>query len=87
MSETTDPGEVQSAHIPAADTNGQLIVSLAIVGTMGAISVGLIVAAIWTKDWSVAMGGVGTAIGSLATALNAPTGISNALRAAKPPTT
>jgi hypothetical protein len=64
---------------PAAD--GQLIVALAIVAAMLLIAVGLMVTAYLLSNWGVASLAVGTIIGALATALNAPTGIANALRA------
>jgi len=66
---------------PAADTNGQLIVSLAIVVVLGLVGIGLIIAGCLTKDWSSLAGGIGTVIGALANALTAPTGIANVLRA------
>lgn len=69
--------------VPAAEANGQLIVALAIVVALGLIALGLIVAGIITGHWDVLAGGIGAAIGAMATALNAPTGISNALRASK----
>lgn len=69
------------AKLPAADVNGQLIVSMAIVIVLGGIAVALIVAAGHNKDWTFAAGAVGAIIGALATALNAPTGITNVLRA------
>lgn len=73
------PGVAQ--NIPAADANGQLIVSLAIVVVLGAVALGLIIASAATKDWTFAAGAIGAIIGALATALNAPTGITSALRA------
>lgn len=69
--------------VPAADKNGQLIVSLAIVVVLGIVAIALIVAAMVTKDWTFAAGAVGAIVGALATALNTPSGISNALRASK----
>lgn len=70
-------------QVPAADKNGQLIVSLAIVAVLGVVALGLIVAAIVTTDWTFAAGAIGAIIGALATALNTPSGITNALRASK----
>jgi len=66
-----------------AESNSQLIVALAIVAVLGTVAVGLIIAGCITNQWAVLSGGIGTAIGALATALNAPTGISAALRASK----
>jgi hypothetical protein len=71
----------KAAAIPSADANGQLIVSGAIVAVMGVIALALIIAAGITRDWSIAGLAIGTIIGALATALNAPTGITSALRA------
>lgn len=76
------------AQPPAADVNGQLIVALAIVGVLCAIAGGLIYAGVVTQKWDVLAGPIGTVIGGLVTALNAPSGIGNVLRAnaANPPT-
>jgi predicted Co/Zn/Cd cation transporter (cation efflux family) len=71
----------ESSHVPAAEVNGQLIVALSIVGAMILIAVALIIAGTLTKEPTMITGGVFTIIGALATALNAPTGISNAIRA------
>lgn len=71
-------------NTPEKPADAQLIVALAIVVVLGGIAAGLIVAACITKDWTLAAGAVGTIIGALATALNAPTGIANALRATTP---
>lgn len=67
--------------IPAADANGQLIVSMAIVTILGALGIGLVISAVITKDWTQAGVGLGTIIGVLGNALTAPTGIANVLRA------
>ena len=64
---------------PPLDT--QLIVALAIVGSLGLIAVGLIVGGIVSNSLPTTLTGVGTIIGALSTALNAPTGVSNALKA------
>jgi len=72
-----------SAPVPAAEKNGQLIVSLAIVVAMVVIAVGLIIAGAIAKDGASITAGVFTIIGALASALNAPTGVANALRAVK----
>jgi predicted Co/Zn/Cd cation transporter (cation efflux family) len=75
-----------SDQIPAAPAdppaNAQLITALTIVAAITVIAVGLIVAGVLTRQWTVFSGGVFTAIGALATALNAPTGVANALAAA-----
>jgi len=66
---------------PASD--GQLVVALAIVAVMGLLGSARIAAGVWAllngKDGGVAWGGVGTIIGALATALNAPNGVTAAL--------
>ena len=67
---------------PDKPANAQLIVALAIVAAITAISLGLIVAGVLTSQWTVFSGGVFAAIGALATALNSPTGVANALAAA-----
>lgn len=69
--------------IPAAETNGQLIVALAIVAVLGVLAVALVAAAAITGKWDALGIPVGTVIGALATALNAPSGIGNVLRANK----
>ena len=80
------PLETPAAPVRAPDgepPNAQLIVSMTIVATLGVIAGGLIVAGCVTGQWSVLSGGVGTAIGALATALNAPSGVANMLAAAQ----
>lgn len=72
----------------AAETNGQLIASLAIVAVLGMMGVALVVAGVVTEKWDVLAGGIGAIIGGLSSALNAPSGIGNVLRAnsaSKPP--
>lgn len=85
------PGEFDLPPIPAGPLppapteapNAQLIVSLAIVAVLGVIAVGLIVAGCITGQWAVLNGGIGTAIGAMATALNAPSGLGSVIAAAK----
>lgn len=79
--------EPVSPPLPSAETNGQLIVSLAIVAILGFLGLALVVAGVMTGKWDVLAGGIGTVIGALGTALNAPSGIGSVLRAnnAKPP--
>ena len=70
----TDTSTTPEVAPPAAEANGQLIVALAIV-------VGLVIVAVllaWQGKNDTAVGAI---IGALATALNAPTGIGNVLRA------
>lgn len=83
----TPPDAGVSPAVRSADANGQLIVALAVVVSMVVIAMGLMITAYLLSNWNIAALAVGTIIGSLATALNAPTGIANALRAAstKPP--
>lgn len=83
MSEAPNtPPAADPPKVPAAEANGQLIVSLAIVTAMVVIAVGLIVAGAMVKDGTYVTAGVFTIIGALATALNAPSGTSTAIRAA-----
>ena len=77
--EITDP---PAGHpLSGAEANGQLIVALAIVGILALLGVGLLVAGVMTGKWDVLAGGIGTIIGALGTALNAPSGIGSVLRA------
>lgn len=64
---------------PPADT--QLVVALAIVGGMVAIALTVIIAAALVNQIALGFGIAGTIVGALATALNTPTGVSNALKA------
>lgn len=66
---------------PAADANGQLIVSLAIVLVLGALGGGLILVGMKAEGYAV----LGTIVGALANSLTAPTGIGNVLRSASKP--
>lgn len=75
------PPDPPAVAVPKADANGQLIVALAIVAVLGLLGLALIVAALVTQDWSSAPAIIGTIVGALATALNAPSGIGNVLRA------
>jgi hypothetical protein len=65
----------------AAETNGQLIVSLTIVIVLGLLGGGLIVAGALGNQWAALAGIIGTIAGALAQALTAPSGIANVLRA------
>ena len=65
--------------------NAQLVVALAIVGAMTLVAIAVIVAAAFTHQWGMASTVVSTIVGALAVALNAPTGIANALKAALAP--
>jgi hypothetical protein len=69
---------------PAAESNAQLIVALAVAGGLALIALALIAAMVATKNWA-ALSLVGVIVGSLGTALNAPTGIAAALRSMKAP--
>lgn len=65
------------------DSNSQATVALRIVYGLVLIGGGAIVAAVIDRDVaSVAFGAVGVVVGSLATALNAPSGISSVIAAA-----
>lgn len=82
--------DTQAASQPAAtaSANAQTIVSMAIVGALSLIAVLSIVAALLDGTIAaVAFGAVGVVVGSLATALNAPSGIGNVIaQARKDPT-
>lgn len=78
---TTSAPSAGAPPVPAAEANGQLIVSLTIVVILGLMGLGLIVSGVITREWGVLGGGIGTVIGALANALTAPTGIGNVLRA------
>lgn len=84
MPDMTD-GQAAAAKPARPPTDAQLVVAMAIVIVLGAIGLALIGAGTWAlvnKDaggTGVAFGGVGTIIGALATALNAPNGITSAL--------
>ena len=67
----------------APESRNQLITALAIVGAMTLLGAGLLVYGWAAHDSTAATGGVFTIIGALATALNAPSGISKVLAAAK----
>lgn len=67
----------------APESQAQFITALAIVSGLVVIGLALIVASVISKDDKYATLGVGTIIGALATALNAPTGIGKVLQAAK----
>lgn len=67
------------------ESRNQFLVALAIVAALGLLGIGLIIGAIVMKDVQFAVGGVGTIIGALATALNAPSGIGKVITAAKAP--
>ena len=67
---------------PAAEANGQLIVALAIVVGLVLIAIGIMVDMIITKDTTMGVA-LGTTVGILGTALNAPTGIGNVIKQAK----
>ena len=66
-------------------SDSQIVAALAVITVLGLIGIGLIVAGILTKQWGEVSGGIGTIIGSLATALNTPTGVANALKASSGP--
>lgn len=63
--------------------DAQLIVALAIVVALAIITVSLVAAAAFTNAWDTLGVPIGTAIGALATALNAPSGTANAIKALK----
>lgn len=75
---------MSEAAASAESANAQLIVSAAIVAALTLLGLSAIATALFDKSIAaVAFGAVGVVIGSLATALNAPTGIANVLTAGK----
>lgn len=66
---------------PAAEANGQLIVSLATVVILGALGGGLMVGGLKTEGAAI----LGSIVGALANSLNSPTGIGNVIRGAVTP--
>lgn len=74
---------MDSTNVPAADRNGQLIVSCSTVGVLGLLGVGLLVV-IYQQAGLAASGFVafGTIIGILGNSLNSPSGIGNVIRSA-----
>jgi hypothetical protein len=84
----TPPIAAALVAVPAkTDPNAQMIVALRIVYVMGGIGVALIVAGVISVLYGHAENaiwlGIGTIVGSLGTALNAPNGTSSAITAAK----
>lgn len=75
--------KLQPDPADSPESSSQLIVALAIVGGLVAISIGLIIAGLASHQWAIVSGLIGTSIGALATALNAPSGIGKVLNAAK----
>jgi hypothetical protein len=78
---TTTPETPNPAAVPESQT--QYKVAMAIVAALTLIAALLIVAGIVSGQWAIVAGTIGTIVGSLATALNAPTGIGKLLTAAK----
>lgn len=73
----------------APESSNQFWVAVVIVAGLVTLGLGLISAALLNPSSDTALGigtAVGTIIGALATALNAPSGISKVLSAAKAPT-
>lgn len=85
MSESPTPAVIVTTEPkpPAADVNGQLIVSVVIVLVLGLLGGGLLLVGYELKDLDKATVGVATIIGALANSLTAPTGVANVLRAGK----
>ena len=71
----------QPSAKPPLDT--QLVVALSITVGLVTIAIGLIIAGAATGSLPTTFAGVTGIIGALSTALNAPTGVSNALKAMK----
>lgn len=69
---------------PPSDNN-QSVVALAIVAALVVLGVMLVIAGLLGGPWAIITGTIGTIVGALATALNAPSGIGNVISAAKAP--
>jgi hypothetical protein len=67
----------------APESTNQLVVALAIVMALTVLGIGLLVAGYVSKQWAIIIGPIGVVLGSLASALNAPSGIGKVLTAAK----
>lgn len=79
MSEPASPPGARAIEAPRWDA--QLIVACAIVAALGIITLALVAAAAYTNAWDTLGVPIGTAIGALATALNAPSGTASAIKA------
>ncbi len=78
----TPPGSTLTAA--PKDSSAQTIVALAIAGGLTVLGAGAIVAAVLVHDIAATcFTVVGTAIGALATALNAPSGIASVIASAR----
>ena len=60
----------------------QFATAIAIVAVLGIIAIALIIAGVVTKNWVIVSGTIGTVVGALGTALNAPTGITKVMEKA-----
>ena len=68
---------------PMEASSTQFVVALAIVISLSAIAIGLIVAGMVTGKWDVLATAIGAVVGILGTALNAPTGIASVIKSTK----
>ena len=81
---TLDPQLGSTLTEPPKDSSAQMLVALAVVAGLILLGGGAIVAAIVDKSITgAALAITGTAIGALANALNAPTGISAVIASAR----
>ena len=79
-----DPQPGSTLTDPPKDSSSQMIVALSVVAGLTVLGGGAIAAAIVDKSITgAALAITGTAIGALANALNAPTGISSVIASAR----
>lgn len=85
MSETVTvtPPKAKPEPLTSPDSANQLWTALAIVFCVGTLGIALIIAGCLTGQWAILGVPIGTVLGILGTALNAPTGIGNVLAAAR----
>lgn len=82
MSDTTQTPAPPAAPV-STDSASQTTTALRIVYALAALGLALVIAAAWTGQWAIVIGPIGTILGTLGTALNAPSGIGNVLAAAR----
>lgn len=83
MADPTPAPKLAPDPADSPESQSQLVVALAIVAAMTVLGIGLIIAAVVSKQWAILPNGVFMILGAFATALNAPTGVGKLLNAAK----
>lgn len=82
MTDTTQTPPAAPAPL-SGDSASQTTTALRIIYGLVILGLSLVVAAAVTGQWAIVIGPVGTILGILGTALNAPSGIGNVLAAAR----